>query len=308
MHDPVLTIADYSHSLIQAQLHRIVRLQVEVLEDRDIEPLHQLRVSLRRLRCILMQFEPFLDLPSGVSERRVSRLCSSLGLTRDLDVLQELVSGVFTKLLGGCAGDEIDSLNKAIGRERKRAASDMKQFLRSSTYLKCISRLQGWTRKPEFKSFASHQIDQWIEELISPYLCGLWLDPGWYLDPISHSVELHSLRSKIRRTRYMLENIKSRSNSDLEIHLLQFRRLQELLGALHDLHVFDQLINESRLKISEKQKSLVLDASHEQQKEIVRQWAVHSRRLLRLSTRRVLSRRISVPLSRGQHGHELSIG
>lgn len=288
-----LTIGEFSHSLIQAQLHRIVSLQVNVIEDRDIEPLHQLRVSLRRLRCVLLQFEPFLDLPNGVTERRVSRLCSSLGLTRDLDVLQELVSGSFSTMLGSKTDEELDALKKAIGRERKRAATDMKQFLRSSTYLKFISRLQGWTRKPKFHHSASQPIDDWVDELISPYLSALWLHPGWHLDPISHSIELHSLRSKIRRTRYMLENIKTRCRSDLDIHLRQFRRLQELLGDLHDLHVFDHLINESRIRISEKQKNHVLHASHQQQKKIVSLWDVHSRRLLRLSTRRVLSRRIS---------------
>jgi hypothetical protein len=55
---PVLSSGAYALDLIQRQVRRLGKLQGEVLADCDPEPLHQLRVSLRRLRTALSQFGP----------------------------------------------------------------------------------------------------------------------------------------------------------------------------------------------------------------------------------------------------------
>ena len=57
---PALSSGAYALDLIQRQVRRLGKLQGEVLADRDPEPLHQLRVSLRRLRTALSQFGPAL--------------------------------------------------------------------------------------------------------------------------------------------------------------------------------------------------------------------------------------------------------
>lgn len=292
MVDPPDRIGDYASQLIERQLKRIVSLQGDVLEDRDPEPLHQLRVSLRRLRCVLQQFDPFLVLPSGASERRVGRMCSNLGLTRDLDVLQQLVSITLIDMLGSEGGRELGSLRKALSRERKRAADDMKHCLRSAAYLKLIARLQSWLRDPVVKPAASGTIQEWIEELILPWIAPLWLHPGWMLDPIEHPHELHALRSRIRRCRYMIENLEPICYTGLEQHLRRFKTLQDILGSLHDLKVFEDLVIDSRIKLDPSEKEIVLQLSQERQTQLRADWLVQSRRMLRSSQRKVLHRRL----------------
>jgi inorganic triphosphatase YgiF len=53
----------YAFALIQRQTRRLGKLQSAVLADTDPESLHQLRVSLRRLRTALTLFTPALQLP-----------------------------------------------------------------------------------------------------------------------------------------------------------------------------------------------------------------------------------------------------
>ena len=285
----------YACECITSQLKRIVGLQADVLEDRDPEPLHQLRVSLRRLRCVLLQFEPFLVLPSGATPRRVGRMCAQLGLARDLDVLQELVGSSFAEMLGPQASEELTPLRKALSRERRRAAEEMKKSLRSTAYLKVIARLQRWLREPNTTPAASMPMQAWIDELIMPWLPPLWLHPSWTLDPLEHPQELHSLRGRIRRCRYMIENLEPICSAPLSAHLQRFKTLQDILGELHDLNVFVSLVEDERINLSARQTKTVLQLSKQRQEMLAAQWRLQSRRMLRSSQRKVLIRRLTTP-------------
>ena len=64
---------EHAHTLIGDRLARLVALQAEVLADRDPEPLHQMRVSFRRLRSTLEQFSPALLLPDAADPERIAR-------------------------------------------------------------------------------------------------------------------------------------------------------------------------------------------------------------------------------------------
>ena len=55
-----------------------------MLRDADREPLHQIRVNLRRLRTVLSVFGPALVLPRGVRAARIASLARCTGETRDL--------------------------------------------------------------------------------------------------------------------------------------------------------------------------------------------------------------------------------
>ena len=88
-YDPALTAGDHALDVIRQQTRRLGKLHGQVLKDDDVEPLHQFRVSLRRLRTALRQFAPALAPPGSVSESRIGRVARRTSLTRDLDVLRE---------------------------------------------------------------------------------------------------------------------------------------------------------------------------------------------------------------------------
>ena len=79
----------FAVDLIGRYTHKLVALQSPVLADRDPEPLHLMRVSLRRLRSCLQQFAPALRLPRAVADPRLAKTVRRLGMARDLDVLRQ---------------------------------------------------------------------------------------------------------------------------------------------------------------------------------------------------------------------------
>ena len=65
----------------------------EVSEDTSPEALHQLRVSLRRLRSLWWAFEPLLEKGENTRRRELYKyLASAAGKTRDWDILIELLT------------------------------------------------------------------------------------------------------------------------------------------------------------------------------------------------------------------------
>ncbi|RKE38012.1 CHAD domain-containing protein [Paraburkholderia sp. BL23I1N1] len=64
-----------------------------VREDTSPEALHQLRVSLRRLRSLWWAFEPLLDKGENTRQRALYKyLATAAGKTRDWDILIELIA------------------------------------------------------------------------------------------------------------------------------------------------------------------------------------------------------------------------
>ena len=92
--DPTIDLGEYSHQIIQQNLQRFVDQEKAVLKDHDSEPLHQMRVGMRRLRTAVRVFEPAIVLPKTVSYSSIGKIMSSLGETRDLDVLQQILTAL----------------------------------------------------------------------------------------------------------------------------------------------------------------------------------------------------------------------
>ena len=112
-----------------------------MLADRDPEPLHQLRVSLRRLRTALGQFGPALELPESVESSRIAAVARRTGLCRDLDVLRLRLE---VQLLPSLPESEQRSREGAmmrLGRDRAQAFEALEEGLCHSRYLRLLARL-----------------------------------------------------------------------------------------------------------------------------------------------------------------------
>ncbi|MBF2037421.1 MAG: CHAD domain-containing protein, partial [Leptolyngbyaceae cyanobacterium T60_A2020_046] len=55
-------------------LQRAERYEKRVLEDKDPEDLHQMRVALRRLRTVMQVFAGGIQLPKAANDRRVAQV------------------------------------------------------------------------------------------------------------------------------------------------------------------------------------------------------------------------------------------
>ncbi|MEB3317564.1 MAG: CHAD domain-containing protein [Cyanobacteriota bacterium] len=246
----LLTNGAFALELIQRQIRRLGKLQGEVLADRDPEPLHQLRVSLRRLRTALDQFAPAVHLPAGVNEQRVADVARRTGLCRDLDVLGQRLRELLPKL----PAEEQRCLKQAmkrLGEDRAKSFNTLREALHGSRYLKLLARLSRWQKQTSFTPLGLLPLLPWLSEWQAPFTAALFLDPGWLeLDP--SSAALHGLRKRIKRARYCLEPLEPWCQPPLQAWVDDLRQAQDHLGNLHDLQVLQRNLkdSESRWKIS----------------------------------------------------------
>jgi CHAD domain-containing protein len=230
------TSGAFAQELIQRQIRRLGQLQAEVIADRDAEPLHQLRVSLRRLRTALVQFAPALDLPDGVTEHRIASVARRTSLCRDLDVLSLRLR---EQILPRLPANERQGLKRAMKRleeDRQQAFATLLEALHSGRYLKLLARLHKWAKQPRFTSLGALPLAPWLHEWQAPFTAGLFLHPGWTeLDPEGES--LHDLRKRIKKARYSLENLQHWCAPPLREWIHDLRQAQDHLGELHDLQI-----------------------------------------------------------------------
>jgi CHAD domain-containing protein len=84
-----IPLGEYGYQVICRNFQRFVEQEKDVLKDKDPEPLHQMRVGMRRLRTAIQVFSPAIALPEAVSHAAIGKIAKRLGATRDLDVLEQ---------------------------------------------------------------------------------------------------------------------------------------------------------------------------------------------------------------------------
>lgn len=289
--EPPLTSGEFALDLIRRQTRRLGNLQAEVLADRDLEPLHQLRVSLRRLRTAMGQFAPALDFPDGVSVRRIAVVARRTGLCRDLDVLHGRLRDQFLPRLPEGEQDSLEGAMKRLGQDRAQAFSTLQEALHSSRYLKLLARLHKWQHKPRFTALGRLPLMPWLPDWQAPFTAGLFLDPGWFeADPLAET--LHALRKRIKQARYSLEHFDQWCEPALRGWIQDLRAAQDHLGDLHDL----QILHRNFILGDSLKKSLklpVLQAELEAQQQLCWiQWRELAERIYTESHRHMVQRQL----------------
>ena len=234
----------YAAERIERLVKAIVGLQSDVLNDREPEPLHQLRVRFRYLGTLLRQFAPALLLPEQVTENQLAKTGRRLGLVRDLDVLLGQLEHHYGPLLTDQDRDLLKPLLKSLRRERKLAFLEMAEELRSRRYLKLLAKLQGWLRKPVYTAMGQEPAQDWLPEWKAPVLAGLLSHAGWRAtDADRDAAGLHDLRKRIKQARYGLANLQTLVPESLDAWLGLFKSQQESLGMLNDLQVLTKALD-----------------------------------------------------------------
>jgi CHAD domain-containing protein len=238
-----VSVGAHALALFAGSCQRLVALQPEVLLDREPEPLHQMRVAMRRLRASLGQFAPAVVLPPALREARLARLGRRLGMARDLDVLRRRLDKEFLPQLPEAELQALRPVLRQLRRERRLAGEQLAETLRSSSYLKLLSRLQKWLRRPDFTPLAEQPLVDWVLPLQLPSLAEVFCHPGWFVtDPTTGADLLHDLRKRCKACRYALENLAPIQGPLLSPWIDRYRSVQQLLGDLNDLQVLEEAI------------------------------------------------------------------
>lgn len=304
-----LTLGEFALASIQKHFHKSIKHEEEIFKDEDPEPLHQMRVGMRRLRTALMVFAPFILLSVDL-DRDMTKISKSLGSVRDLDVL-----GLWLQdFIADSALDESESkqAEKALQRLQRRRQKKFKQMcstLKGNRYRQFAEEFQEWLKYPSFKAGAGWPIHLVLPDILLPLIDRLLLHPGWLAAIAPHQesagsidewtlnseiadaqVEiylaeygtvLHDLRKQVKRVRYQTEFFKDFYDSAYTEQTQEFRTIQDLLGQLQDSQVLsDFLVQEMGPRWKESIPSLE-SHMHKQQLEQWQQWQPIQQKYLR---------------------------
>ncbi|WP_404786238.1 CHAD domain-containing protein [Altericista sp. CCNU0014] len=262
-----LTLGEFALASIRKHFHKSIEHEEDIFQDLDPEPLHQMRVGMRRLRTASIVFDPFVALSKDL-ERDIAKISKRLGRVRDLDVLGQW----FQDFIADSTLDEeelskVEKTLKRLNRQRQKQFKQMRATLQGNRYRQFVEEFQTWLKYPSFRAGAEWPIQLVLPDLLLPLIDQLLLHPGWLAaiaGPIQQwssqvavtdtQVEiylaeygpiLHDLRKQIKRVRYQTEFFKGFYDSAYTEQTLEFRAIQDLLGQLQDSQVLGDFLEKA---------------------------------------------------------------
>jgi triphosphatase len=213
----------------------------------DPEGVHQLRVSIRRMRAALVLFRPRLQRDTvrrfGDELRRVGLV---LGAARDWDVfLGETLSAAENH---GAAG-WLEKLRSGAELRQAAAHAELRREVDGVAFTALVLSLAGWVEDGarDAALLGGNALNRAIGELAPALLARLHrkvIKRGRHLETASRA-ELHALRKSVKKLRYgieFLEPLASPKRSKSLLHAC--KDLQELLGRVNDAAVTPALASE----------------------------------------------------------------
>jgi CHAD domain-containing protein len=210
-----------------------------VIDDVDVEFLHDLRVACRRARSALSQLKGAV--PGTAADNLATELRWLGEVTnpcRDLDVHLLDMTG-YRRQLGAAAG-AIDDLEKLLRRERSKAFRRVRGALRSQRF---AGMMDAWAALAEGQATGSDSpnSDRPISEVAGKKILKAYrrmVKHGMRLANPPPAEDLHRLRIDAKKLRYLLEFFgglyPAKTTSRLVKELKQF---QDILGETHDMAV-----------------------------------------------------------------------
>ena len=269
-----VSLGTVAHAIIGSTFKRADRFRDAILQSDpktlDPEHIHQMRVSLRQLRSGLQIFRPHLCLAKAAQEPAVKAFAQSLGIVRDLDILQDQLKTHYLPTLPTSEQHHLQKMLRQLGHKRTRSLNTLYHRLRSDRYQQLKRAYRTWLKSPQFSNAANtantaHLSFAFLAPDIVLTSLSQWLQhPGWFVATIAEGGiytptlelnlaelraqerEFHALRKGIKQLRYQLtllspflEETAATSVTEIVTPLKEF---QDLLGQLQDLAVIRSVV------------------------------------------------------------------
>ena len=254
------TLADYIYPAIQKQYVRILTLEADVLVDEDLEAVHQMRVSLRRLRSQIQAFGAILDIPQVMGEKQIGKIARVLGKVRDLDVLHHTCKQ-HLKSLSESEQIQLEKVDSIVAKRRRKEIIKVKLMLNDCDYQYFKLGINNWLNSPQYLPTGRVEISSILPDLLLSVVSTLFIHPGWWIDLnldsggdrelavaqvlLIHGDTFHQLRKQIKATRYLMELFPDRYPAKYNDFLQDFKQIHQLFGDVQDNRVFDKFIRKS---------------------------------------------------------------
>ena len=243
------SMAEAGRTVMWTHFMKMLANEAGTREGADIEFLHDMRVSTRRLRAAFLIFAPFYE-EEAISQfnKDMRKAGRTLGAVRDLDVLIEKGMS-YEAGLPAEAGKAITPLLEHWAGQREGARREMLAFLDGKVYRRFVEGFRTFLLTPGMGAKAippgepvAHQVRHVIPRLIMErYEQVRAYEPIMSIAPLT---TYHMLRIDCKRLRYALEFFQKLLGPDAPGAIKQVTAMQELLGAMQDAHVAEGVIGE----------------------------------------------------------------
>ncbi len=233
------TVRDVVETFFPNQIYGINLLWHSLIQDEACQDkllIRQLRVKLRRLRsCFIFFKRDLLGKQAYQWQRSFRNMAESLSTMRELDVAIMTCERIQKQVIAsdrntGLQGELLKVLTKMRQGENEKFAASQKlnkhTLLLARFYLWLQIAFEDETGDIKAKKFINQRLGEWIDKLE-----GL---ERQYPD-FTNMEDLHKIRIKVKRFRYVLQDITIIAvNSSL---IRRLKKLQDMLGFLHDDYV-----------------------------------------------------------------------
>jgi CHAD domain-containing protein len=221
---------------------------------RGDEPLHDFRVAVRRLRSALRTYRPWLE--GSVRrrrERKLKKIARSTNEARDAEVQ---LAWLATKRAALAAPRQRPGYELLVARFEARArrgpdpARVAERFRRAAKEL--ARRLGTFERRVDPAGDGGARFGGVLASLVGDQASALAARMEAIRDPMDQE-GVHRARIEGKRLRYLLEPLRGYPPADSSDAIVHLKRLQDLLGDLHDAHVLAAELREALVDVAAEQ-------------------------------------------------------
>ena len=241
------TLASAMRAIVAMHLGRLRAAQPAAQGGNDPEAVHEMRVAVRRLRTALRLGKA--TVPARRREalgRELRWLADALGQVRDLDVQLATADWHRARLAVGARGP-IDGFRRALRRQRKVALAALQETFAASRYSRLLLTLERVATPPARPpaGAAAEPIPLAGRRAIKRAARKL-RKLGDGVGELPHADELHTLRIRAKRLRYVLEALKEITGGDGRRLVKRVTQLQDVLGKFNDSMVTAKTVRHHR--------------------------------------------------------------
>lgn len=236
--------------MIQNGLNEIINAYDYLLTHlEDPEGVHQIRVRIRKLRAVLDFFTPiFQEVKYLEQQEKFREMGQQFGVVRQLDVLLEEIKII--ENTGIISIGDFRFLKNKINKKREDAFRDITDNLTNDQFALDVLDIWVWLLNQPWEKDVS--ILKLSVKKYSDMRLGIWLkkiDKSMKNLNMEHQEEIHKVRIKSKKMRYVIEQLSPILNKDTQKSINKFEKLQDDLGYFHDVYankiLLEQLITES---------------------------------------------------------------
>ena len=233
-------VAEHVRAGLDARVRALCAHEAGTRDGADPEELHQMRVSVRRMRAMLRSARPFLDQDRSEPLRaELGWLGRALGPVRDLDVLLERLRAESADL-GGAERSAAERLISGLDAEHRRARAEMLAALDSDRYQRLLEQLARAARELPGEGSdraAAAQLRDLVRKQFGKLRKAVRALPAEPAD-----AELHALRIDGKKVRYTAELAEPLLGAPVKRLIKAAKGFQDVLGEHQDACVAEERI------------------------------------------------------------------